>query len=314
MKNYLSIDDLKQPQEAVEQALQLKANPQQNSQLGKGKTLILLFFNNSLRTRLSTAKAAQNLGLHVLSLNVGADSWQLEFADGTVMDQGKAEHIREAVPVLCQYGDLIGLRSFGELQSLEDDKREPVLEAFKALSDKPLINLESAFAHPLQALADAMTLQETFGPKKPKITLSWAPHPRPLPQAVPTSFLRMMKTLGADIQVCHPPGYELDATLTEGIEVRSDQAACLAESDVVYAKSWCSTKQYGQHLALEENWTITQEKLKNAHFMHCLPVRRNVVVQDAVLDSGKSLVIEQANNRTYSAQWVLQELLKSKEI
>jgi len=313
MKHFLSISDLVAPQQAVTEALALAENPLQYQELGQGKTLVLLFFNNSLRTRLSTVKAAQNLGMQVMTLNVGADSWQLEFADGVVMDQGKAEHIREAVPVICQYADFIALRSFGELKDLEVDRSEPVLSAFKELSTKPLINLESAIGHPLQALADAMTLKKQFGNKKPKVVLSWAPHPKPLPQAVPHSFLRMMRALDADIAVCHPEGYALEPVLTEGIQVSQDQQSLLAEADVVYAKSWCSTAPYGQHLPVDRSWTITDELLGEAYFMHCLPVRRNVVVADAVLDSERSLVLQQANFRTYSAQWVLKELINSQK-
>ena len=313
MKNYLSIDDLINPAQTVKEALALKSDPLLHQHLGKGKTLIMLFFNNSLRTRLSTAKAAQNLGMRVLSLNVGAESWQLEFEDGTVMDGGKAEHIREAVPVICQYGDLIALRSFGELKSLNEDAKEPVLMAFKELASVPIVNLESAMAHPLQALADAMTIQETFGRARPKVVLSWAPHPKPLPQAVPHSFIRMMKALQYDIQICHPQGYELNPELTVGIPISNNQQASLAKADVVYTKSWCATNPYGGHLDTENSWTVTPELLKDAYFMHCLPVRRNVVVADQVLDSKKSLVIQQANHRTYSAQWVLKNLLHAIE-
>jgi N-succinyl-L-ornithine transcarbamylase len=313
MKHYLSISDLVTPEQAVSEALALAENPLQHKELGLDKTLVLLFFNNSLRTRLSTVKAAQNLGMRVMSLNVGADSWQLEFEDGSVMDQGKAEHIREAVPVICQYADFIGLRSFGELKNLEVDRSEPVLQAFLELSTKPLLNLESAMAHPLQAFADAMTLKKQFGDKKPKIVLSWAPHPKPLPQAVPHSFLRMMRALDADIAVCHPKGYDLDKGLAKGIRISHDQESLLAEADVVYAKSWCSTAAYGQHLAVDRSWTITDDLLGEAYFMHCLPVRRNVVVADSVLDSKRSLVLQQARYRTYSAQWVLKELITSEK-
>lgn len=309
MKNFLSIDDLKHPKQAVKEALQMKENPLSAHGIGRGKTLIMLFFNSSLRTRLSTAKAAQNLGLQVLSLNVGADSWQLEFEDGTVMDTGKAEHIREAVPVICQYGDIIALRSFGDLISLEQDRQEPVLHAFRDLSSLPIVNLESAMAHPLQALADAMTIYERFGTQRPRVVLSWAPHPRPLPQAVPHSFVRMMKTMDVDLQICHPPGYDLDPALTKGLSISHDQPNCLSEAQVVYAKSWCSTSNYGQHLPQDRSWTITPEVLQDALFMHCLPVRRNVVVADQVLDSDQSLVIQQAHHRTFSAQWVLKQLL-----
>ena len=245
------------------------------------------------------------MGIQVLSLNVGADSWQLEFEDGTVMDAGKAEHIREAVPVICQYGDIIALRSFGDLISLEKDRQEPVLSAFRDLSSLPIMNLESAMAHPLQALADAMTIYERFGTKRPRVVLSWAPHPRPLPQAVPHSFVRMMKNMDVDLKICHPPGYDLDPALTEGLSISHDQLNCLPEAQVVYAKSWCSTSNYGQHLPQDRSWTITPEVLQEALFMHCLPVRRNVVVVDQVLDSDQSLVIQQAHNRTFSAQWVL---------
>ena len=313
MKHFLSISDLVAPQQAVSEALALADNPLQYKELGRDKTLVLLFFNNSLRTRLSTVKAAQNLGMRVMSLNVGADSWQLEFADGTVMDQGKAEHIREAVPVICQYADFIGLRSFGELKDLGEDRSEPVLKAFQELSTKPLINLESAMGHPLQALADAMTLKKQFGQNRPRIVLSWAPHPKPLPQAVPHSFLQMMRALDADIAVCHPKGYALDSALTEGIHLSQNQQSLLSEADVVYAKSWCSTAPYGGHLPLDRSWTITDELLGKSHFMHCLPVRRNVVVADAVLDSKRSLVLQQAHFRTYSAQWVLKELIDAQK-
>lgn len=311
MKHFRTLADLPLLEEALQEALALKADPWRDEALGRHRTLCLLFFNPSLRTRLSTQKAAQHLGLHTVVMNFGSEGWKLETAEGTVMDQGKAEHIREAAEVVAQYADIIGIRAFAGLEDREADQREEVMNGFVQYSGRPVVNLESPMSHPLQALADGLTLREVFGEWKPRIVLSWAPHPKALPQAVSQSFIRLMRKMGADFTITHPPGYELDPELTAGIPINPDQAAALEGAEVVYAKNWSAWNPYGAVLPVQDSWTLTAEKMGEAYFMHCLPVRRNVVVTDEVLDGDRSLVMRQALNRTYSVQYVLKEILKS---
>lgn len=311
MKNYLSINDLGNLQQAVEEARNLKTDPYQFKNLGKQKTLCLLFFNNSLRTRLSTQKAAMHLGMDTMVMNFGSEGWQLEFLDGTIMDQGKSEHIKEAAKVVSQYADIVAIRAFAGLKDKEVDEAEMVLNGFAAHATIPVVNMESSVGHPLQALADAITLSEHQTVKKPKVVLSWAPHPKALPHAVANSFVNMMKLQDADFVITHPAGYELNPEITKGCKIVHDQDKALENANFVYVKNWSSYAQYGKVLHEDKNWTMTKEKLGNAKFMHCLPVRRNVVVADAVLDSDQSLVIEQANNRTFAAQLVLKRILEN---
>ncbi|PCJ98966.1 MAG: acetylornithine carbamoyltransferase [Flavobacteriaceae bacterium] len=311
MKNYLSVNDIDNLSDWVKEARNLKANPNQFKALGEGKTICLLFFNNSLRTRLSTQKAAIHLGMDVIVMNFGGEGWALEYNDGTVMDQGKAEHVKEAAQVVSQYADIIAIRAFASLTDKKKDESEEVLNAFKKYATVPIVNMESSISHPLQALADAITLDEVSTKKKPKVVLSWAPHPRALPHAVANSFVEMMQLQNADFVITHPKGYELDSRITKGAHIEHNQNKAFENADFVYVKNWSSYSDYGKVLSEDKEWTITKEKLGNAKFMHCLPVRRNIVVADAVLDSEQSLVIEQANNRTYSAQTVLKKILES---
>lgn len=309
MRNYLSVNNIDSLQEWVKEARVLKAAPRSQIKLGKGKTLGLLFFNNSLRTRLSTHKAALNLGMDVIVMNFGNEGWTLEFEDGTVMDKGAAEHVREAAQVVSQYCDIIGIRAFAGLKDREKDEAEEVLQGFSRHATVPVLNLESSLSHPLQALADAITIAEYSRKARPKIVLSWAPHPRALPHAVANSFVEMMRLQHADFIITHPPGYELDPRLTGEIPIEYDQDIALKDADFVYVKNWSSYKEYGEVLTRDPEWMITAKKLGSAHFMHCLPVRRNVVVEDTVLNSNQSLILAQADNRTYAAQLVLKKLL-----
>ncbi|MFK2819481.1 N-acetylornithine carbamoyltransferase [Flavobacteriaceae sp. LMIT009] len=310
MKNYINIADIENLKELLQEAHSLKKCQFQFKELGKNKTLVMLFFNSSLRTRLSTEKAAKNLGMEVSILNVN-DTWKLEYDDGTVMNLDKAEHIKEAAQVISQYADIIAVRAFPTLEDKAKDESEFVIKNLEKYASVPIVNMESATAHPLQALADAITIEEKKTTKKPKVVLSWAPHPKALPHAVANSFVKMMKELEVDFTITHPEGYELDENITLGCTITNDQEEAFTDADFVYTKNWSSYKDYGNVLSTDENWMITKDKLGAAKFMHCLPVRRNVVVEDAVLDSDNSIVIEQANNRTYSAQIVLKKILEN---
>ncbi|MBP4142470.1 N-acetylornithine carbamoyltransferase [Flavobacterium sp. P4023] len=313
--NYTTIQNIDSLSKWVKQALKIKKKPLKNKKLGKDKTLGMLFFNSSLRTRLSTQKAALNLGMNVMVMNFTNEGWTLEFEDGAIMNSGASEHIKEAAEVVSQYCDIIAVRAFAGLIDKEKDNAETVLSGFIKHATVPIINMESATAHPLQALADAITMAEYKTKHKPKVVLSWAPHPKALPQAVANSFLEMMQLQDADFILTHPEGYELNPDITKGVTVEYDQNKAFENADFIYAKNWSSYKDYGQVTNSDTSWTITAEKMKrtnNAKFMHCLPVRRNVIVTDEVLDSENSIVIEQANNRTFAAQLVLQKILKTK--
>ncbi|MEM1337785.1 MAG: acetylornithine carbamoyltransferase [Bacteroidota bacterium] len=311
MKHFLSIQDIDNLQEAVQEAIGIKKSPFQYHTLGHQKTICLLFFNNSLRTRLSTQKAAMNLGMRVMVMNFGDEGWQLEFEDGIIMDQHKAEHIKEAAQVVSQYCDIVAVRAFAELKDKQEDEAEKVLRGFAKYATIPVVNMESSTAHPLQALADAITLEEHSIVERPKVVLSWAPHPKALPHAVANSFVQMMKRYPADFVITHPEGYALNPEITEGCKIVYDQEEALENANFVYVKNWSSYSDYGKVLQLDTSWTMTQAKLGNAQFMHCLPVRRNMVVEDAILDSAKSLVTAQANNRTFAAQQVLKRILET---
>lgn len=311
MKNYVSITNIDSLPNWVDEAIEIKKNPKKYKNLGEDKTIVLLFFNNSLRTRLSTQKAAQNLGMEVIVMNFGSEGWTLEFTDGTVMDQGKSEHVKEAAQVVSQYCDVIGIRAFANLQDKEEDEAELVINGFIKHATVPILNMESSVGHPLQALADAITLAENNTKPKPKVVLSWAPHPKALPHAVANSFIEMMHLQDADFVITHPKGYELNTNITKGATIEYDQEKALENADFVYVKNWSSYQNYGQVLNQDKNWTITLKKLGAAKFMHCLPVRRNVIVEDTVLDSNQSLVIEQANNRTFAAQIALKKILEN---
>ncbi|MEN8248498.1 MAG: N-acetylornithine carbamoyltransferase [Bacteroidota bacterium] len=315
MKQFLSIDDVPDPMALIKEAISIKANPFADKQLGQNKTLGLIFFNASLRTRMSTQKAAQNLGMEVMVLNVSNDSWQIEFEDGAIMSAGTAEHIKEAAAVLSQYCDIIGVRTFAQLQDFKKDYDEVMLKNFVQYATVPIISLESATLHPLQSLADAMTIEEFKTIEKPNVVLTWAPHPRALPQAVPNSFAQWMNKMDVNLTITHPKGYELQKEFVGNAKVTTNQDEALANADFVYVKNWSSINEYGKVINTDNSWMITSEKmaLTNAgKFMHCLPVRRNVIVADEVIDSESSIVIEQAANRVYSAQAVLKEMLKWK--
>jgi len=314
MQHYTHINDLDSLQKTVAEAIDLKNNELQFKTLGEGKTICLLFFNNSLRTRLSTQKAAQNLGLNTVVMNFGSEGWQLEFEDGVVMDEDKSEHVKEAAAVVAQYCDIVAIRAFASLTDKEKDKAEIVINSFKKYAGIPVVNMESAIGHPLQALADAITMEEYKVVHKPKVVLSWAPHPKALPQAVANSFVEMMQLQDADFVITHPEGYELDTEITKNSTIEYNQEKAFENADFVYVKNWSSFKDYGKVVNKDKNWTVTADKMKltnNAKFMHCLPVRRNVIVADEVIDSENSVVIEQANNRTYSAQIVLKKILEN---
>ncbi len=313
MKKYISINDISNLADTIQQAIQLKKAPFAFEKLGKHKTLVMLFFNASLRTRLSTEKAARNLGMEVMVLNVN-DAWNLEFEDGAVMNLNTTEHIKDAAQVISQYADVIAVRAFPSLTDKMKDESEWVLKSFVNHASVPIVNMESATAHPLQALTDAITIEELKIKKKPKVVLSWAPHPKALPHAVANSFVRMMQSSEVDFAITHPKGYELDPSITKNTPLFYDQSEALKDADIVYVKNWSSYTNYGKIESKDTNWMLTQEKIGQAKFMHCLPVRRNVVVEDAVLDSENSIVISQANNRTYAAQIVLKKILENLEV
>ena len=311
LQNYTSINDIDDINSWIDEALQLKKNPLADINLGKNKTLGLLFFNSSLRTRLSTQKAAYNLGMHPIVMNVSGDAWGIEFEDGAVMNGNTAEHIKEAAAVVSQYCDVIAVRAFPSLTDKEKDESEYVLKSFVKYASVPVINMESATGHPLQGFTDAITIAENSAKKKPKVVLSWAPHVKALPHAVANSFVETMQKMDVDFIITNPEGYNLNPAITKNTPIYHNQEEAFENADFVYVKNWSSYENYGQILNTDPNWMITKNKLGNAKFMHCLPVRRNVVVEDAVLDSENSLVIEQANNRTFAAQLVLKKILES---
>ncbi|MFK7937116.1 MAG: N-acetylornithine carbamoyltransferase [Saprospiraceae bacterium] len=322
MKRYTSIKDVPNVQQLLQSAKDLKANPLAYNELGKNKTLVLLFFNPSLRTRLSTQKAAFNLGMNVISMNA-AQGWKFEFGDNIVMNTDKAEHIKEAAAVISQYADIIGVRTFPTLTDRERDYKDVVIEKLIEYASVPVVSLESAILHPLQSLTDLLTIEEHKKTARPKVVLTWAPHPKALPQCVSNSFVEWIKNSEVDLTITHPKGFELAERFTEGVRIEHNQHQAFADADFIYAKNWSAYHDYGKtadHFLrkldlpspMASNWQITAEKMaltNNGKFMHCLPVRRNVVVADAVLDSPNSLVIEQANNRTYAAQAVLKAML-----
>ncbi len=313
MKKFTSVHDVTDPQTLVQEALALKQNPFAHDVLGKHKTLVMLFFNPSLRTRLSTEKAALNLGMNVISMNA-TEGWQLEFQDHVIMNGDKAEHIREAARVISQYADIIGIRTFPSLSDHERDYADYILNRFVELADKPVVSLESAIRHPLQSLADWITIEEYKTKAKPKVVLTWAPHPRALPQAVANSFVEWMKLADVDLTITHPPGYELSPLFAEGVRTEYDQHKAFEGADFIYCKNWSAYAPYGQILSQDMNWMVTMAKMNltdNGKFMHCLPMRRNMIAEDAVVDSPNSIIIEQANNRTFAAQAVLKRIIET---
>ena len=316
MRYYTGVKDLGDLNAAVKEALEVKKNKFGYKHLGENKTLLMVFFNNSLRTRLSTQKAGMNLGMNTMVLDVNQGAWKLETERGVIMDGDKSEHLLEAIPVMASFCDIIGVRSFARFESKKFDYEETIINQFIKYSGKPVFSMESATCHPLQAFADLITIEEFKEVKRPKVVLSWAPHPKALPQAVPNSFADFMNEADVDFVITHPKGYELAEQFVRGAKVEYDQDKALAGADFVYAKNWSAYQDpnYGQILSKDMSWTITTEKMaltNNGHFMHCLPVRRNMIVSDDVIESPRSLVIPEAANREISAQVVLKRILET---
>lgn len=317
MKVYKYAKDLGDLNTALREAFEVKANPYKWDTLGKNKTLLMVFFNSSLRTRLSTQKAGMNLGMNTIVLDINAGAWKLETERGVIMDGDKPEHLLEAIPVMGSYCDLIGVRSFARFESKEFDYNEVILNQFIKYSGKPVFSMESATCHPLQAFADLITIEEYKQKERPKVVLTWAPHPKALPQAVPNSFCDFMNESDVDFVITHPKGYELCPDFVRGAKIEYDQRKAFEGADFIYAKNWSAYNDgvYGQILSKDMNWTVDTEKMKltnNAFFMHCLPVRRNMIVTDDVIESERSIVIPEAANRVVSAQTVIKRMLNEK--
>ncbi|RYY93144.1 MAG: N-acetylornithine carbamoyltransferase [Chitinophagaceae bacterium] len=316
MKHFLSALDVPDVTALADSAAAFKAAPRSAETLGRGKRIGCLFLNPSLRTRLSTQVAAQQLGMEAIVFNVGAEGWALEFAEGAVMNGTTVEHVKDAAPILGQYFDILAIRTFPGLKDRAEDYSERYISQFVKYAGVPVVSLESATLHPLQSLADLLTIRETFaGGRRPKVVLSWAPHVKPLPQCVANSFAQWMTVWGgADFVVTHPEGYALDPQYTKGAVITHNQDEALEGADYIYVKNWSSYEQYGQILNNDTDWMLTLDNLKgtnNGKVMHCLPVRRNVELSDEVLDSAHSLVTQQAGNRVWAAQAVLADILKS---
>ncbi len=312
MKRFLKVDDIGDLKQALKEAAEIKKNPYAYSELGKNKTIICVFFNSSLRTRLSTQKAAMNLGMNVIVLDINKDGWKLETEMGVIMDSDKPEHIKEAVPVMGQFCDIIAVRSFASFENKEDDYSEKILNQFIQYSGVPVISMESSTRHPLQAFADLITIEEFKQKERPKVVLTWAPHPRALPQAVPNSFAEWMKKADVEFVITHPEGYELAEEFTEGVTIEYDQKKAFEGADFIYAKNWASYIEYGKVLSQDMDWTVDKQIMNltnSAKFMHCLPVRRNMIVTDEVIESENSVVIQEAANRVVSAQTVIKRIL-----
>lgn len=319
MKTFFNVEDIGDLHKALEEAREIKNNRFGYQQLGKNKTLLMIFFNNSLRTRLSTQKAAMNLGMNVIVLDVNEGAWKLETERGVIMDGDKSEHLLEAIPVMGCYCDIIAVRSFAGLKDRNFDYAETIVNQFVAYSGKPVIAMETATVHPLQAFADLITIREHQPAKRPKVVLTWAPHCRALPQAVPNSFAQWMNAADTDFIITHPKGYELDPKFSGNARVEHDQCKALEGADFVYAKNWScpgvtNKADYGKILCNDRSWTIDAEHMRqtnNAFFMHCLPVRRGLIVTDEVIESDRSLVIPEAANREISATVVLKRILEN---
>lgn len=316
MKTYTNVKDLGNLEQAVKEAIEIKKNRFGYKHLGQDKTLLMVFFNSSLRTRLSTQKAGMNLGMNTIVLDVNQGAWKLETERGVIMDGDKSEHLLEAIPVMGCYCDIIGVRAFAQFENKEDDYQEKILNQFIKYSGRPVFSMEAATSHPLQAFADLITIEEYKKTDRPKVVLTWAPHPKALPQAVPNSFADFMNEANVDFVITHPHGYELDSKFVRGAKVEYDQNKALEGADFVYAKNWAAytDPNYGKILSKDRSWTVTAEKMaltNNAYFMHCLPVRRNMIVSDDVIESPQSIVISEAANREISAQTVIKRMLES---
>ncbi|MBR4698548.1 MAG: acetylornithine carbamoyltransferase [Prevotella sp.] len=326
MKTFFNVEDLGNLKQALAEAQEIKKDRFAYQHLGKNKTLLMIFFNNSLRTRLSTQKAAMNLGMNVIVLDVNAGAWKLETERGVIMDGDKSEHLLEAIPVMGSYCDIIAVRSFAGLTNREYDYAETVVQQFVQYSGRPVVAMETATVHPLQAFADLITIEESWNKesetlkgKRPKVVLTWAPHCRALPQAVPNSFAQWMMAADVDLVVTHPKGYELDPRFVAGAQIEYDQRKAFEGADFIYAKNWScpgvtNPADYGKILSKDMSWTVDTEHMSwtnNAKFLHCLPVRRGLIVTDDVIESPNSLVIPEAANREISAQVVLKRVLES---
>jgi N-succinyl-L-ornithine transcarbamylase len=321
MKQFISVKDVTNINALVEMALTYKQQPLLDKNLGAHKRIGLLFFNPSLRTRLSTQVAAKNLGMEPILFNVDKEGWALEFSEGAIMNGNTVEHIKDAAPILGNYFDILCIRTFPGLQDQSADYSEKIINQFIKYAGIPVVSLESATLHPLQSLTDIITIQEsmnlsgTFKTKKPKVVLTWAPHIKPIPQCVANSFSEWVNAWGeADFVITHPEGYDLSTEYTNGASITHDQQAALKEADFVYVKNWSSYQDYGKVLCTDANWMLTPEKLavsNDAKIMHCLPVRRNVEMSDTILDSANSLVTKEASNRVWAAQAVLSEILNT---
>lgn len=317
MRVFQNVSDIGNLQQAMKEAFEIKDDRFRYSDLGKNKTCLLIFFNNSLRTRLSTQKAAMNLGMNVIVLDVNQGAWKLETERGVVMDGDKSEHLLEAIPVMGCYCDIIGVRSFATFQNRQDDYEEKILNQFIKYSGKPVFFMESATVHPLQSFADLITIEEYKRSERPKVVLSWAPHPKALPQAVPNSFAQWMNAADVDFVITHPEGYELDPQFVGDSRVEYDQLKAFEGADFIYAKNWSCPgvtrpADYGKVISMDMSWTVDDRHMavtNDAFFMHCLPVRRNMIVTDSVIESPNSLVIPEAANREISAQVVLKRML-----
>lgn len=316
MNKFTCVQDIGPLDKALAEAALIKKDKFAFTGLGRNKTLLMIFFNSSLRTRLSTQKAAMNLGMNVIVLDVNQGAWKLETERGVIMDGDKAEHLLEAIPVMGCYCDIIGVRSFAGLTNKKDDYEEKVISQFIKYSGKPVFSMEAATRHPLQSFADLITIEEYKTKERPKVVMTWAPHPKALPQAVPNSFAEWMIAAGYDFVITHPHGYELDPVFTKGAKIEYDQRKAFEGADFIYAKNWSAytDPNYGKVLSTDRNWTVDAEKMAltdNAYFMHCLPVRRNMIVTDDVIESERSIVIPEAANREISAQVVIKRLLES---
>ncbi len=319
MKTFLYATDLGDLKKALAEATEIKQDRYRYEQLGKHKTALLIFFNNSLRTRLSTQKAAFNLGMNVIVLDVNQGAWKLETERGVIMDGDKSEHLLEAIPVMASYCDVIGVRTFARFESRKADYEEQIINQFIQYSGKPVFSMESATVHPLQAFADLITIEEYRKKERPKVVLTWAPHPRALPQAVPNSFAEWMRAADVEFVITHPHGYELDPKFAGDATVEYDQMKALENADFVYAKNWScpgvsDPASYGKILSTDRSWTVDSDHMavtNNAFFMHCLPVRRNMIVSDEVIEAPTSLVIPEAANREISATVVLKRILEN---
>lgn len=316
MKNFISVKDVGDITTLVKEAMAYKANPFKDKLLGSNKRIGLLFLNPSMRTRLSTQIAAQNLGMEAIVFNVGQDGWMLEFEDEAIMSGSTVEHVKDAAPILGKYFDILGIRTFPSLKNKADDYSELYIKQFIKYAGIPVVSLESATLHPLQSLTDIITISETFKEnRKPKIVLTWAPHVKALPQCVANSFSEWINAWGqADFTITHPEDYELDESFTRGAKIVHNQDEALKDADFVYVKNWSTYTDYGRIYCNDPKWMLSNKKLQltnNAKVMHCLPVRRNVELSDEILDGPNSIVTQQATNRVWAAQIVLSELLKN---